>query len=94
MVAHLAKLNPERPALIRHDDDRQAHESGLNNLSAQCQHASKAMTGIADVESKLDNLFHELGEISKGTTVLFVRTDIQRGSRYVARYHPPHLVSH
>jgi hypothetical protein len=59
MVANLAELTPERPALIRHDDGRQAHESGLNNLSVQCQHASKAVTGIADIESKLDSLFHE-----------------------------------
>jgi hypothetical protein len=34
-------------------------ESGLNNLSVQCQHASKAVTGIADIESKLDSLFHK-----------------------------------
>jgi hypothetical protein len=34
------------------------------------------------------------GVISEGTsTLLFVRTDIQRGSRYVARYHPPGLAS-
>jgi hypothetical protein len=31
--ANLAKLTRERPALIRHDDGRQAHESGLNNLT-------------------------------------------------------------
>ncbi|KAJ8591655.1 hypothetical protein M405DRAFT_840435, partial [Rhizopogon salebrosus TDB-379] len=46
MVANLAKLTPERPALIRHDDDRQAHVSGLNNLSVQCQRASKAVAAM------------------------------------------------
>ncbi|KAJ8582603.1 hypothetical protein M405DRAFT_558080 [Rhizopogon salebrosus TDB-379] len=45
-VANLAKLTPERPALIRHDDDRQAPESGLNNLSVQCQRASKAVAAM------------------------------------------------
>jgi hypothetical protein len=43
MVANLAKLTPERPALIPRDDDRQAHESGLNNLGVQCQRAFKAV---------------------------------------------------
>jgi hypothetical protein len=45
-VTDLAKLTPERPALIRHDDDRQARESGLNNLSVRCQRAS---TAVADM---------------------------------------------
>ncbi|KAJ8591626.1 hypothetical protein M405DRAFT_880378 [Rhizopogon salebrosus TDB-379] len=43
MVANLAKLTPERPALIPRDDDRQAHELGLNNLGVRCQRASKAV---------------------------------------------------
>jgi hypothetical protein len=43
MVANLAKLTPDRPALIPRDDDRQAHESGLNNLGVRCQRASKAV---------------------------------------------------
>jgi hypothetical protein len=43
MIANLAKLTPERPALIPLDDDRQAHEAGLNNLGIQCQRASKAV---------------------------------------------------
>ncbi|KAJ8582605.1 hypothetical protein M405DRAFT_830373 [Rhizopogon salebrosus TDB-379] len=30
-------------ALITRDDERQAHESGLNNLGVRCQRASKAV---------------------------------------------------
>jgi hypothetical protein len=43
MVANLAKLTPEQPALIPRDDERQAHESGLNNLGVRCQRASMAV---------------------------------------------------
>jgi hypothetical protein len=45
-VANLAKLTPERPSLIRHDDDWQAPESGLNNLSVRCQRASRAVAAM------------------------------------------------
>jgi hypothetical protein len=45
-VANLAKLTPERPALIRHHDDRQAPESGLDNLSVRCQRASRAVAAM------------------------------------------------
>jgi hypothetical protein len=110
MVANLAKLTPERPALIRHDNDKQAHESGLNNLSIQCQQASKAVTGIADIESKLDSLFGRpsmkpprslddafcsaRGNIYLRGRLCCLSVRTFRGSRYVARYHPLHLVSH
>ncbi|KAJ8591958.1 hypothetical protein M405DRAFT_813489 [Rhizopogon salebrosus TDB-379] len=46
MVANLANLTPEQPALIPRDDDRQAHESGLDNLCVRCQRASKAVAAM------------------------------------------------
>jgi hypothetical protein len=44
MVANLAKLTPERPALIPRDDERH-RESGLNNLGVRCQRASNGGGG-------------------------------------------------
>ncbi|KAJ8591623.1 hypothetical protein M405DRAFT_880377 [Rhizopogon salebrosus TDB-379] len=97
MLANLANLTPERPALIPREG--QAHELGLNNLGVRCQCALMAVavmwfTSPSRVSPVPRNhtvpwMTHSvpLGEICEQTsTVLFVCTDIPRDSRYVARY--------
>jgi hypothetical protein len=55
IVVNLAKLIPEQPALIPRDDDRQAHESGLNNLGVRCQRASNGGGGHGMSNSAKDS---------------------------------------